>query len=73
MKIDEQERFICELEASLQRATIETDRRLTQQQREHEKTMQLLMKQLSESTTEKRGNKAQEADTTVTDKETQSR
>ncbi|KAI0219309.1 hypothetical protein LSAT2_029120 [Lamellibrachia satsuma] len=73
VKIDEQERLICELEASLQRATIETDRRLTQQQREHEKMMQLLMKQLSESTTEKRGNKAQEADTTVTDKETQSR
>ena len=68
--MDEQERLICELEASLQRATIETDRRLTQQQREHEKTMQLLMKQLSETSAEKT---TKESEMLTVDKETQSR
>ncbi|KAK2183775.1 hypothetical protein NP493_289g01021 [Ridgeia piscesae] len=70
VKMDEQERLICELEASLQRATIETDRRLTQQQREHEKTMQLLMKQLSETSAEKT---TKESEMLTVDKETQSR
>ena len=70
VKIDEQERLISELESSLQRSTIETDRRLTQQQREHEKTTQLLMKQLSESSI---SIGATEAEAASSDKEANSR
>lgn len=48
VKIDEQERLIRELEGSLQRSTVEIDRRLMSQQREYEEKIQLLMHQLTE-------------------------
>ncbi|XP_077978007.1 kinesin-like protein KIF27 isoform X2 [Glandiceps talaboti] len=46
MKIDEQERFIHDLENALQKSAMERDRKLTVQQREHEEKVQLLMKQM---------------------------
>nr|KAG5694021.1 hypothetical protein BaRGS_002475 [Batillaria attramentaria] len=46
VKCDEQERVIRELESALQRSALELDRRLTQQQQEYEKKIQLLMHQL---------------------------
>ncbi|KAL3842329.1 hypothetical protein ACJMK2_020357 [Sinanodonta woodiana] len=49
VKIDEQERLIQELEASLQRSVVEMDRRLTTQQKEYEQKIQLLMHQLMEN------------------------
>ena len=49
MKADEMERLTHELETSLQRAGLEADRRLTQQQQEYEKKIQLLMRQLMEA------------------------
>ncbi|XP_059168452.1 kinesin-like protein KIF27 isoform X2 [Physella acuta] len=48
VKSDEQERLIRELEGALQRSTLELDRKLTQQQREYEQKIQLLMHQLTE-------------------------
>ena len=48
VKIDEQERLIRELENTLQRTGVETDRRLTQQQRDSEQKVQMLMHQLAE-------------------------
>lgn len=41
MKIDEQERFIHDLESTLQRQAIDMDRRLTQQQQQYEKKIQV--------------------------------
>lgn len=51
VKLDEQERLIRELEGALQRAAVEVDRRLTKQQREYEQKMQLLMHQITTSST----------------------
>ncbi|XP_046330087.2 kinesin-like protein KIF27 isoform X1 [Haliotis rufescens] len=48
VKIDEQERIIRELESTLQRSNMDSDRRLVQQQREYEQKMQLLMHQVTE-------------------------
>ncbi len=48
MKNDEQERIIQELESSLQRTGMEMDRKLTKQQQENEKKIQVLMHQLAE-------------------------
>ncbi len=49
MKIEEQETALKELEASLQRSAMELDRRLTTQQQEYEKKVQVLMRQLAEA------------------------
>ena len=49
MKIEELETVVKELEASLHRSTMEADRKVTQQQQEYEKKMQVLMRQLAES------------------------
>ena len=46
VKTEEMERVIHELENALQRSAFELDRRLTQQQQEYEKKIQLLMHQL---------------------------
>ena len=46
VKSEEMERVVHELENALQRGGLETDRRLTQQQQEYEKKIQLLMHQL---------------------------
>ena len=48
MKVDEQDRLIIDLESSLGRAGIETDRRLTQQQQQYERKIQALMRQLAD-------------------------
>jgi len=40
---------IAELESCVEKATMEADRRLTQQQQEYERRMQLLMKQLTQA------------------------
>ena len=47
MKTDEQDRLIRELEGALQRSALEIDRKLTQQQREYEQKIQLLVQQLT--------------------------
>ncbi|XP_064601119.1 kinesin-like protein KIF27 [Liolophura sinensis] len=47
-KLDEQERLIRELESVLQRSAMEMDRRLTQQQRDYEVKIQLLVQQLNQ-------------------------
>ena len=52
VKTDEQERLIIELKGAVQRAALELDRRLTQQQREHEKETQVLVHQLAHQGTE---------------------
>ena len=49
MKLDEQERIVGELETSLHRMTLETDRKLTFQQQEYEKKMQVLVHQLAQT------------------------
>ena len=49
MKLDEQERVSHELESRLQRQTIEMDRRLTQQQQQYEKKMQVLLQQIAQA------------------------
>ena len=48
MKADEQMVRIAELESCVEKATMEADRRLTQQQEEYEHRIQLLMKQLTQ-------------------------
>ncbi|KAI8784176.1 kinesin-like protein KIF27 isoform X1 [Biomphalaria glabrata] len=48
MKTDEQDRLIMELKGALQRSAMELDRKLTQQQRDYEQKIQLLMHQLTE-------------------------
>ena len=48
MKTDEQERLIRELEGALQRSALEIDRKLTQQQREYEGKIQMLVHQVTQ-------------------------
>ncbi|XP_033108904.1 kinesin-like protein KIF27 [Anneissia japonica] len=48
MKIDEQERLVRELDGALQRAEIEMDRKITEQQKQHQERVQFLMKQIEE-------------------------
>ncbi|XP_057709737.1 kinesin-like protein kif7 [Corythoichthys intestinalis] len=48
MQLDEQQRLVQWLENALDRAQLDTDRRLTQQQKEHERSVQLLLKQCRE-------------------------
>ena len=50
MKQEETERFVRELEGALQRAGIDLDRRLTQQQQAYERKIQLLVHQLTGDT-----------------------
>uniref|UniRef100_A0A7N6F889 Kinesin motor domain-containing protein n=1 Tax=Anabas testudineus TaxID=64144 RepID=A0A7N6F889_ANATE len=45
MQLDEQQRLVQWLENALDRAQLDTDRRLTQQQKEHEQSIQLLLQQ----------------------------
>lgn len=45
MQLDEQQRLVQWLENALDRTQLDTDRRLTQQQKEHERSMQLLLQQ----------------------------
>ncbi|KAH9519223.1 Kinesin-like protein kif27 [Bulinus truncatus] len=52
MKTDEQERLIMELKAALQRSSLELDRKLTQQQKDYEEKIQLLVHQLNEKGSE---------------------
>ena len=51
MKVEELETVIKELETSLHRSTMESDRKMTHQQQEYEKKIQVLMRQLSETAT----------------------
>ena len=53
MRVEEQEKVVQEMESSLQRAILDRDRKLTAQQQEYERKMQILMKQLSEMEMEK--------------------
>uniref|UniRef100_A0A3Q2NXD5 Kinesin family member 7 n=1 Tax=Fundulus heteroclitus TaxID=8078 RepID=A0A3Q2NXD5_FUNHE len=48
MQLDEQQRLVQWLENALDRAQFDTDRRLTQQQKEHERSVQLLLQQCRE-------------------------
>ncbi|XP_054588114.2 kinesin-like protein kif7 isoform X1 [Nothobranchius furzeri] len=48
MHLEEQQRQVQWLENALDRTQLDTDRRLTQQQREHERSMQLLLQQCRE-------------------------
>ncbi|XP_069840724.1 kinesin-like protein KIF7 isoform X2 [Dendropsophus ebraccatus] len=45
MKLEEQHRLVCWLEVALERQRLEMDRQLTLQQKEHERNIQLLLKQ----------------------------
>ncbi|KAG9489151.1 hypothetical protein GDO78_005251 [Eleutherodactylus coqui] len=45
MKLEEQHQMICWLEVALERQRLEMDRQLTLQQKEHERNIQLLLKQ----------------------------
>lgn len=45
MQLDEQQRLVQWLESALDRTQLDTDRRLTQQQKEHERSVQLLLQQ----------------------------
>lgn len=45
MRAEEQQQLVLWLEAALERQQLDTDRRLTQQQREHERSVQLLLQQ----------------------------
>ncbi|KAF3686381.1 Kinesin-like protein kif7 Kinesin-like protein costal2 [Channa argus] len=48
MQLDDQQRLVQWLENALSRAQLDTDRRLTQQQKEHEQSIQLLLQQCRE-------------------------
>ncbi|XP_056380024.1 kinesin-like protein KIF27 isoform X2 [Hyla sarda] len=48
MKVAEQENVVRELESALDNLALQTDRRLTQQQKEHEQRMQLLLQQFKD-------------------------
>ncbi|XP_026176064.1 kinesin-like protein kif7 [Mastacembelus armatus] len=48
MQLDEQQRLVQWLENALNRTQLDTDRRLTQQQKEHERSIQLLLQQCRE-------------------------
>uniref|UniRef100_A0A8C5B4L0 Kinesin family member 7 n=1 Tax=Gadus morhua TaxID=8049 RepID=A0A8C5B4L0_GADMO len=45
MHLEEQQRLVAWLENALDRSALDTDRRLTQQQKEHERSVQLLLQQ----------------------------
>lgn len=45
MQLDERQRLVQWLENALDRTQLDTDRRLTQQQKEHERSVQLLLQQ----------------------------
>ena len=45
MQLDEQQKLVQWLENALDRTQLDTDRRLTQQQKEHERSVQLLLQQ----------------------------
>ncbi|XP_036909532.1 kinesin-like protein KIF7 isoform X6 [Sturnira hondurensis] len=45
MQLEEQQRLVYWLEAALERQRLETDRQLTRQQKEHERSLQLLLQQ----------------------------
>lgn len=45
MRCEEQQQLILWLEAALEKQQLDTDRRLTQQQKEHERNVQLLLQQ----------------------------
>lgn len=45
MQLDDKQKLVQWLENALERSQLDTDRRLTQQQREHERSMQLLLQQ----------------------------
>ncbi|XP_076880969.1 kinesin-like protein kif7 [Brachyhypopomus gauderio] len=45
MRVEEQQRLVVWLEAALERQQLDADRRLTQQQKEHERNVQLLLQQ----------------------------
>ncbi|KAM3876995.1 kinesin-like protein kif7 [Diretmus argenteus] len=48
MRLEEQQRLVQWLENALDRTQLDTDRRLTQQQKEHERSLQLLLQQCRE-------------------------
>ncbi|TNM91172.1 hypothetical protein fugu_003461 [Takifugu bimaculatus] len=48
MQLDERQRLVQWLENALDRTQLDTDRRLTQQQKEHERSVQLLLQQCRE-------------------------
>ncbi|XP_057192364.1 kinesin-like protein kif7 [Triplophysa rosa] len=48
LRVEEQQNLVGWLEAALERQQIEADRRLTQQQKEHERNIQLLLQQCRE-------------------------
>ncbi|XP_026071976.1 kinesin-like protein kif7 [Carassius auratus] len=48
LRVEEQQNFVGWLEAALERQQLEADRRLTQQQKEHERNIQLLLQQCRE-------------------------
>ncbi|XP_054467688.1 kinesin-like protein kif7 [Anoplopoma fimbria] len=48
MQLDEQQKLVQWLENALDRTQLDTDRRLTQQQKEHERNVQLLLQQCRE-------------------------
>ncbi|XP_064422496.1 kinesin-like protein KIF27 [Latimeria chalumnae] len=52
MKVNELENIVHELESALQRLPLETDRRLTLQQKEHEQKLQLIFQQIKEQGSE---------------------
>lgn len=45
LRVEEQQNLVGWLEAALERQQLEADRRLTQQQKEHERNIQLLLQQ----------------------------
>ncbi|CAH1786333.1 unnamed protein product [Owenia fusiformis] len=47
MKVDEQERLVLELESTLERSVLESDRKLTEQQQQYEQQLQTLVHQLA--------------------------
>ncbi|KAM4050745.1 kinesin-like protein KIF27 isoform 2-T4 [Anomaloglossus baeobatrachus] len=49
MKVSEQENLVRELESAIEHLTLQNDRRLTQQQKEHEQKMQLLLQQFKDN------------------------
>ncbi|XP_064422088.1 kinesin-like protein kif7 isoform X3 [Latimeria chalumnae] len=52
MRLEEQQRLVYWLEAAVERQRLETDRRLTLQQKEHERNVQLLLQQCRDQTDE---------------------
>ncbi|XP_023658827.2 kinesin-like protein KIF27 isoform X2 [Paramormyrops kingsleyae] len=55
LQANEQEGVVRELESALQRLTLETDRQLTEQQRQHQHSMQLLLQDFKEDQSSKPG------------------